>query len=418
MAKNDTSLTDSLRILLPEGSSTSAREAVTALGLKGHQIEICDPDPHCIARFSRFVGQFHRCPGLRRDPAGFLAFVLDLLDRRRFDVLLPTHEQGLLLAKAQRQLTSRIAVALPSFESYRTALSKTAFSRLLVDLDVPQPATSFVTSASELSDAVRYPCVAKTAIGTASRGVWLLLEPADLGPVLQELAARNAFASEVLLQDFVAGIVEHAQAVFCRGQLCAIHAYRQLARGAGGGAALKESVLQPVVGTHLARIGMRLAWHGALSVDYILREPDGTPLLIDCNPRLVEPMNAYFSGLDLVDLLVQVSRGETPGRWPEGRAGVRTHLAMQALLGCGMRKGSRRELVAEFLRLVRRRAIYADSREELTPVKLDWPSALPLGATLMLLLANPHLAYDLPKRGWGSHLLDDASVRLIEQTEL
>ena len=42
---------------------------------------------------------------------------------------------------------------------------------------------------------------------------------------------------------------------------------------------------------------------------------DGTtPLLIDCNPRLVEPVNAYRSGVDLVGLLLLISQSETPAR--------------------------------------------------------------------------------------------------------
>ena len=44
-------------------------------------------------------------------------------------------------------------------------------------------------------------------------------------------------------------------------------------------------------------------------------------------------MNAYRSGIDLVGLLLRVSLGEEPAALPEGRAGVLTHLAMQALLG-------------------------------------------------------------------------------------
>ena len=80
-----------LRVLVSEGNSTSAREAITILGLSGHLVEVCDPSPFCLARFSRFVRKFHRCPGLRDDPAGFLAFVEKLLATRHFDVLLPIH---------------------------------------------------------------------------------------------------------------------------------------------------------------------------------------------------------------------------------------------------------------------------------------------------------------------------------------
>jgi hypothetical protein len=32
-----------LRVLVSEGNSTSAREAITVLGLSGHHIEVCDP---------------------------------------------------------------------------------------------------------------------------------------------------------------------------------------------------------------------------------------------------------------------------------------------------------------------------------------------------------------------------------------
>src|SRR5436305_2257712 len=92
-----------LRILLSEGNSTSAREAITILGLSGHHVEVCDPSPWCLARFSRWVRRFHRCPGLRTDPAGYLAFVERLIETGRFDVLLPTHEQGFLFARVRQR---------------------------------------------------------------------------------------------------------------------------------------------------------------------------------------------------------------------------------------------------------------------------------------------------------------------------
>src|ERR1700674_4205146 len=83
-----------LRVLVSEGNSTSAREAITILGLSGHRIEVCDPSRYCFARFSRYVQKFHRCPAMRDDPAGFLGFVEQRLAARHFDVLLPIHEQG------------------------------------------------------------------------------------------------------------------------------------------------------------------------------------------------------------------------------------------------------------------------------------------------------------------------------------
>ena len=130
-----------LRVLVSEGNSTSAREAITILGLSGHVVEVCDPARFSLVRFSRFVRKFHQCPGLRDDPAGFLAFVEKLLAARHFDVLLPTHEQGFLFSRARQRLENLAGLALPGFDSYRTAHSKAGFSRLLVELGLPQPAT-------------------------------------------------------------------------------------------------------------------------------------------------------------------------------------------------------------------------------------------------------------------------------------
>jgi predicted ATP-grasp superfamily ATP-dependent carboligase len=402
-----------LRVLLSEGSSTSAREAITVLGLAGHRVEVCDPSPVCLGRFSRFVSKFHRCPGLRDDPAGYLSFVDKLLAERSFDVLLPIHEQGFVFARVKQRFETRVGLALPGFESYRTAHSKAGFSRLLDELRLPQPATRIVTSPGELRDAVRFPCVVKTSIGTASRGIWFVRDEAALTQASQELSENDAFAGELLVQDLVAGATEKAQAIFCRGKLLGFHAYRQLAAGAGGGEAIKESVRRPAVRADISTIGERLGWHGAMSVDTIMPE-QGSHLFIDCNPRLVEPMSAYLAGLDLVDLLLRVSQGKTPEPAPDSREGVRTHLAMQALLGCAARDGTRREIFRECVRLIAGRGPYADSVEELTPLRRDWISAVPLAMIALALLADPRLAGTLSKKGWGAHLLGIKGIRLIE----
>ena len=411
----------SLRVLVSEGNSTSAREAITILGLSGHRIELCDPSPYCLARFSRFVGKFHRCPPLRDDPAGYLAFIEKLLAAGRFDVLLPTHEQGFLFARSSERLSGHIGLALPGFESYRMVHSKAGFSRLLDRLGLPQPPTQIVNSENELRAAVRFPAVVKTSVGTASRGVWFAHDARDLESVAQNirvmgLSTKGGFADEVLVQDLVTGPIGKAQAVFRHGQLLGFHGYLRIAAGVGGGEAIKQSAVYSDVRKQVAAIGAQLGWHGALSVDYVLSD-HAKPLLIDCNPRLVEPMSAYLAGIDLVELLLAVSLGQTPTALPQGRDGVRTHLAMQALLGCASRGGNRRDIIREGWQLATGGGAYAGSTEELTPVGQDWVSIVPLAMIAIALLIKPKLAATLANKGWGAHLLDLKSIRTIERED-
>ena len=68
----------------------------------------------------------------------------------------------------------------------------------------------------------------------------------------------------------------------------------------------------------------------------------------------------------------------------------------------------------ECWQLWRGRGPYAGSREEMTPVDLDWVSAVPLVTTAMLLLARPQAANTLARGGFGAHLLSRESIRQIE----
>jgi biotin carboxylase len=314
----------------------------------------------------------------------------------------------------QQKLAPHVAVALPSFESYERAHSKAGFSEVLSELGLPQPETAFVTNPADLRKMDRFPFVLKTAIGTASRGIWMIHNPADLERAIGEVGGE-AFADVLLVQALIDGPTEHAQAVFYKGHLVGMHVYRQIVRGAGGGPAMKESAQRPVVCAHLAQIGEHFGWHGALSVDYIVPPENGMPHYIDCNPRLVEPINAMLSGLDLTNLLLRVSLGEHPPEAPADREGIRTHIGLQALLGCAIRGGSRLDLLRECWRLVSHSGPYAGSQEELTPLRWDWPSVVPTIFAALWLLASPAAAHTMPKRAWGSHLLGADSIRIIRE---
>jgi biotin carboxylase len=347
------------------------------------------------------------------DPLGYLEFVVELIAHEGSAVLLPTHEQAYLFASARDRLPLAVGVALPSFESFERVQTKAEFSRLLIELALPHPRTELVTSSQELIEAGLYPAYIKTAIGTASRGVRLVRNAMELGRRKAELESEGAFENPVLVQEALTGWVERAQAIFDRGRLVASHAYRQVAAGPGGGDIIKISVRRPVVRRHLAVLGERLNWHGALSVDYILEERTNSPYYIDCNPRLVEPVNATLSGVPLAETLVRLSLGESPQELPPGREGVRTHMGVLALIECAKQHGSRVELLKESWRLCRRAGRFAGSVEELTPPRIDWLSVLPLVWVAIWMLTTPKAADHTSRTYASSHQLSINAIKII-----
>jgi predicted ATP-grasp superfamily ATP-dependent carboligase len=378
---------------------------------------VCDPNPWCICRFSRFVRRYYRCPVVGADPLGYLAFVLQHLTRERYDVLLPVHEQAFLFAKVQDQLPAGVAVALAGFGAFLQVQGKVAFAHLMERLSLPQPTTHIVRSRTELETLDRFPGYIKTDYGTAGRGVWRVTDEGERDRAALTLEQQGLLGGtrEIVVQQEAAGALCQAQAVFAHGHLVAVHCAQTRGVSVGGGHAARMGVDHPQVRDHLVTLGHALDWHGPLALDYLFDAETGRPTYIEANPRLVEPMNATLSGVNLADLTVRVALGEmgASDHTLRGHVGIRSHSLLAILVGIADRGGSRRELLRTLVQDVRARGIFAESREDLTPVRTDLPSLIPLGIVTGQLLLRPRAAQHISTGTVNAYSLTAAAVETI-----
>ncbi len=378
-----------MRVLLTDGSGLTARQVATHLSRAGHTVEALSPDPLALTRFTRHVRRVHRVPPYGIDPFAWLEAAIARFQSDDFDVLFPTQEQvAVLSAQADRVRAAGVATAVPSFESLARLQDKCAAHTTLAELALPQPDAAVVGGAVELAAWRRMPVFVKRPIGTATAGVHYVSDPAELGPLAANWEADGTFADGgVLVQSPVAGQLAMIQAVYCRGQLVASHANLRLREGVSGGASHKRSVDLPDVREHLGMIGDHLGWHGALSLDAILTAEG--PAYIDINPRLVEPGNAWRSGVDLVTALLDIACGTDPPPQPTGRPGVATHQLLLAVLGAAQRHRTRRAVLSELVSALFHRDDYSGSVEELTPVRHDLRTAIPVVVAALATAASP-----------------------------
>jgi biotin carboxylase len=306
----------------------------------------------------------------------------------------------------------------------RRVQDKLATEDLLVALGLPRPRSTVARTPDELRSA-RLPAYLKAPIGTASTGVRHVDHPGELPAAAAAMAALDAYRlGGVLVQEPVPGPLLMVQAVLDAGRLVALHANRRDRTGAGGGASLKTSVAPDAVRPVVERIGGALGWRGALSLD-VIDGPDG-PVVIDVNPRLVEPGNAAAAGLDLVGALLDVALGRAGEPREPARPGVRTSQLLLALTGAAQRPRRRRVGVArELAAAATHRGPYRGAREELTPLAGDPIAAAWLAALGAALLVAPGLAdrlagdsvanYALTPQGWWQ-LLERAGAAPDERT--
>lgn len=398
-----------MRVLLSDGAGLTARQCASVLSEAGHTVEVLSPDPLCLCRFTRRVRRVHRIPSYGADPFGWLEAALAVYTRDRFDVLLPTQEQvAVLSAVPDRLREAGVATAVPRFDALASVQDKLSAFATLRELGLPQPDASVITSPQELAGWEDFPVYLKTPIGTATAGVHRVDSAADLDGLPPSWAAASR-AGGLLAQTPVSGRLAMVQSVFDHGKMVAFHANARLREGARGGASHKRSLDLPTVHDLMALLGTRLSWHGALSADVILG-PDG-PVFIDINPRLVEPVNALRSGVDLVGAMLDLAFHRPTAPQPPGRTGVDTHQLLLAVLGAAGSRGKRRDVAAELRAALSRRGSYRNSAEELTPTRRDPRSVSLLALAAAATLARPGTwrwfatgsvtAYALTPTGWS-----------------
>jgi biotin carboxylase len=378
-----------MRVLLTDGSGLTARQVATQLSLAGHEVHVLTADPLALTRFTRHVRRLHQAPPYGPDPFRWLDAALAVFEAGAFDVLFPTQEQVAVLAKSAKRLREAgVATAVPSFEALIKLQNKLAMHSTLEEVGLPQPQSAILTTAAELRSVDSLPVFVKAPIGTASTGVRHVADATQMKALADLWHASGMFADGgVLVQAPVAGPLVMIQSVFSGGELLAAHANLRVREGASGGASHKISVDLPIVREQMLTLGRHLGWHGALSADAILT--DSRPVYIDINPRLVEPGNAWRAGVDLVGALLNVALGKPQSVQPPGRSGVATHQLLLALLGAAQQQNKRLSVLSELVSAYRQQGGYHGSTEELTPIRHDPRSAIPVVASALATLARP-----------------------------
>lgn len=400
-------------VLLSDGAGLTSRQCATLLSAAGHRVEALSPENLCLGRLTRHVRAVHRVPRLGADPVRWLDAALAVAARRQADLLLPVQEQVTVMSLLRDRIAAAgLLTAVPDFTALRQVQDKVSAYQTLARLGLSQPAASVVTSPDDLVGLGPLPVFVKTPIGTASAGVRRIASERDLC----RYAARLDGRQPVLVQQPAAGPLAMVQAVFARGELVAFHACQRVREGASGAASHKLGLRLPEARAQLATLGQALNWHGALSADVILTA--GGPQFIDLNPRLVEPVNAFVSGVDLTGALVEVARSGPAAPQPDGHPGERTHQGLLAILGAAQ-GGRRRDVAREVAQSLARTGPYRHSTEELTPARGDLLGAAPCVAAALATLAHPPAwswfvtsaagAYSLTPAAWQQLLASECS---------
>jgi predicted ATP-grasp superfamily ATP-dependent carboligase len=408
-----------LKILMTEGTSLSARQSLYALGGR-YVIDVIDPNPLCQCRFSRFVRHWQKSPHFAKQPTEFLHFLAARLREEQYDVVLPTHEQVYLLSKFRDVVGQVSGIALPSFHAMQLMQNKADFTRTLESLDLPYPETVFARTQGDLRGDWKYPFYLKLSHSTAGLGVFHITSEQELAKRIDILKSEGKLDgdTEILVQQPARGNQATVQAVFDHGQVIGIHMFDARQLGVGGMSAARTGADHPVVREHIAKLGTHLNWHGAMFVDYFYDYETARPEYIECNPRVGETVNAWLSGTNVCEQLVRLSAAEPVSILPLAEPGVRTQSFYMILLTLAYDGASRGELLREIVKFRLGRGMYADSQDELTRVRDDYLSGIPLWFIASQLLVSPRISHKIVASTVDNYSMPKSSLEAMDNLDV
>lgn len=191
-------------------------------------------------------------------------------------------------------------------------LGKPAMDALLVRAGVPLPASVPIATAEDLvafGNTVGWPVMLKPADGVGGGGVARVHSPDDVVAAIARVADSYTL---LMAQALVPGPVASCQVVFDRGRPLAwatSYKVRTWPGPYGPSSAIAYAEI-PGVAEQLPAIGSALGFHGALTIDFIVDERSGQPMIIEVNARPAGIMGrGQRGGVDFAAALRQMWLG-------------------------------------------------------------------------------------------------------------
>jgi len=304
-------------VFITDGHWRKSLAAVRALGMKGIRVTVGESTRLATASFSKYCHRAVVYPSPNHRPSEFLSFLFEELSHRSYQMLLPMEDETLGLISQHHSEFSRLTyLPIVSFEKLQFARRKDKILQMAEKLGIPIPRTWYVDDISKISklkDRLTYPVVIKPQMSSGAVGISYPKNPGDFMeqylsihrrfpyPLIQELIPREGpgYGASFLLDE--------------KGEVRASFVHKRLREYpvAGGASTLRESVRGDDIRDMARALLNALDWFGVAMVEFKVDPRDGTPKLMEINPRFWGSLSlAVEAGVNFPYLLYRMSRGE------------------------------------------------------------------------------------------------------------
>lgn len=260
-----------------------------SLDSKGIEVYVADTSKRNICSSSKYVKGSYVYPDPFTEEELFIDRLLEIVNLLHPDVLLPTHDEAIIIAKHINRFPDWLTIPIENYQ-------------LLCDLSDKQIATDFARSVGvpvpyvykDSSEVTLYPVVFKAAISNSAKDVYFPKSAAELSELVSKYEGRK-----VLIEEKCPGCDFSVDCVRGKDFFMA-SVYRALVTKTEGGGTTTQRIIvdYPVLVDYAKRILDKVDYTGVCGMDFKVEEETGKVAFIEINARytggLATPMAAGF----------------------------------------------------------------------------------------------------------------------------
>ena len=291
-----------------------------SLSAKGLKVWAADTSRHNICSMSRFCAGSFVYPDPFTNEEAFIAVLVKKINELQPRVLMPTHDEGIVIARNRHRFPKNLIIPIESEEKLNRLSNKKIATKLAEQAGVPVPITF-----TKASDVKIFPVVFKTVIGNSAKGVFF---PKDYSE-LMELQDKYS-GTEVLIEECLKGNDVCVDCLRWNGFFQAT-VYRALVtKTNGGGTTTQREIISMPELLEYAHIFLdSVDYNGVCGLDFRYDKESGRLGFIEMNARftggLATPITA---GFDIPYMLYSLAIGK-----PCGRADIKIGTSTKWILG-------------------------------------------------------------------------------------
>jgi len=281
--------------------------------------------------FSKYCSKKLIYPNPRTNPDLFLKYLLDLVEKNDYDCVIPTHTYTMfLLCKYRDLFADYVKLPPPDFKIFYNAYDKKELLKIAIENGIACPTTYFYDDLDEIvSNVQQYPVVIKS-----SRRHGVGIEICNTESNLKEKYTKmvNKYGP-CIVQDYIPNGGEFGVYTLFNFNSEPILLTVQKRIGTrypyGGISTLREAVKNEALVRISFHLLKKIKWSGVAMVEFRIDKRDGTPKLMEINPRFWGSLQlSILAGADFPYLLYKLMMNDNPSPKLDFKYGVQCRWLM------------------------------------------------------------------------------------------